>query len=229
MGKSKSLMVILIGLVFVALGSFLLARGETADDRAMGLFVVLFFGAGALIGISDLIPARLPPLIDEVVVIRPSRVRAAIFVIGGLAFAIGGVMMAHEILVSGVTLKLAIGALGLPFGLIVMAIAGRQMLSPRTLYEIDRDGVASLHGIKWSLAWSDISAIGIGSVRGNRWLVLETYEHVPDPVGRLSRLNRRFGMPPYAIAAGTSGVDFDALADQVYVLWQARANAPGMS
>lgn len=37
---------------------------------------------------------------------------------------------------------------------------------------------------------------------------------------RAARLNRRFNMPPYALAPGTSGVDFNALADSVFALWE---------
>jgi hypothetical protein len=49
---------------------------------------------------------------------------------------------------------------------------------------------------------------------------------VPDPPGAASRLNRRFGMPPYAIAPGASGVDFEALEQAVLTMWETHGPRP---
>ena len=223
MSRIKSFALTLIGLAFVVTGGLIFAHSDSSEDRLMAIFVIVFFGGCALVGLSDLLPARMPAAgSDGRMVVRPSRVRAGLFAFAGIGFMLGGAFVLIEILNGGVTLEYAIGALALPFGVAVLLIMSKQAIAPETLYVLDSDGIASLQGLKWQLAWTDIAAIGVGGVQHTRWLVFETFAHVPDPPGKRTGLNRRFGMPPYAMTSGASGIAFEPLAETVFSLWEAR-------
>jgi hypothetical protein len=226
MDRFTAILVTLISLAFTALGAFLLTRADTPDDIVMGWMVSMFFGACAMVGVTQILPARMPKAAaDGRIIIAPSRLRAAIFALAGLAFAFAGGVIFQQGLAHGFTAKMAIGSLGLPFGLACAIFSGRQVLSVKPMYILNPQGAESLRGVKWRLAWEDIAAIGLASIRNNKFLVFETRPDVPDPPGHLSSLNRRFGLPPYAISPGTSGIAFEPLADQVFALWEAR-NGP---
>jgi hypothetical protein len=221
MSRLPSLAVTLIGFGFTAMGLFLLFNAETDDDLLMAGVTTLFFAAVGLVGLMDLLPAALPrPQADGRFIVRASRLRSGIFALGGLAFLVTGLVMALQMLQSGVSINLLLGALGAPFGLLVLVFALRQLVAAGPLYILDQTGIESRSGMKWRLAWTDISDISTGRVGPNAWLMFDTMPHVPDPPGRAARLNRRFNMPPYAVAPGTSGVDFNALADVIFDLWE---------
>lgn len=228
MDRSTAFLVTLISALFAAGGVFILTKANTPDDIVMGWMVTMFFGACAMVGVSMVLPARMPKAgPDGRIVIAPSGPRAVIFAIAGLAFAFAGGIIFQQGLAHGFTIKMAIGSLGVPFGLVVAAFSGRQALSPKPMYILDGAGAESLQGVKWHLSWEDIVGIGLASVRNNRFLVFETRPEIPDPPGYMSGLNRRFGLPPYAISPGTSGIAFEPLANKVFALWEARNGAAG--
>lgn len=221
MNRLPSLAVTLIGFGFTAMGLFLLFTAETDDDLLMGGVTTLFFAAVGLVGLMDLLPAAAPrPQPDGRVIVRASRLRSGIFALGGLSFLVAGIVMPLRMLETGFSIKLLLGALGAPFGLAVLVFALRQMIVAGPLYIMDETGIESRTGMKWRLAWADIRDISTGRVGANAWLMFDTLPHVPDPPGHAARLNRRFNMPPYALAPGTSGVDFNALADVIFDLWE---------
>ena len=179
-----------------------------------------------LVGLMSLLPASLPKAQpDGSYLVSASRYRAGVFAFGGLAFLVAGVVIPLQMMAEGgVSPTALIAALGAPFGLAILIFAGRQMLSGGALCRLDASGIETFTGLKWRLAWRDISGIAIGSVGSNRWLMFETLPHVPDPPGAASALNRRFNMPPYALTTGTSGVDFNALTELAADLWEAGRN-----
>lgn len=222
LSRLKNLAITLIGFAFAAGGVFLMFQADDRAELMLGVVCALFFGAGGLVGLSQLLPARLPkPDSAGRIVIRASRARALIFVFAGLAFAVAGGAMAATGLAEGFTPGLVIGALGLPFGLLVAAFMLLQALRTAPLYILDPEGAESLTGIKWRLSWKDVARFGLARSGPNRWLMLETFAHVPGPEGFASGLNRRMGLPPYAITPGASGVDFDALANCALTFWEA--------
>lgn len=222
LNRLRSLATTLIGFAFAAGGAFLMLAAEDPGELVLGAVCFLFFGAAGLVGLAQLMPARLPAA-DSAgrIVVRASRMRALIFVFAGLAFIVAGGLMALAGLTGGFTVMLAIGALGLPFGLAVALIMLRQAFRAEPLYILGPEGAESLTGIRWRLAWRDVARIGVGRAGANRWLMLETFAHVPDPEGWASGLNRRMRLPPYAITPGASGVDFDALAHCAQAFWEA--------
>lgn len=221
MKRLQSLAVTLIGFGFTAMGLFLLFTSETDDDLLMGGVTTLFFAAVGLVGLIDLLPAALPrPQADGRLIVRASRLRSGIFALGGLAFLVAGFMMALRMLGTGFLIELVSGSLGAPFGLAVLVFTLRPMIVAGPLCILDETGIGSRAGMKWRLTWADIREISTGLVGPNAWLMFDTLSQVPDPPGRAARLNRRFNMSPYALAPGTSGVDFNALADAVFALWE---------
>lgn len=222
----KNLAVTVIGFGFVVMGAFILLKDQTGEDTLLAATIMLFFGAVGLVGLMGLLPASLPKTQpDGSYLVAASRFRAGVFAFGGLAFLVAGLVIPLQMTADGgVSLKVLIAALGAPFGLAVLIFAGRQMLSGGAICRLDASGIETFTGLKWRLAWRDISGIAIGSVGSNRWLMFETFPHVPDPPGAASALNRRFNMPPYALTPGTSGVNFNALADLAGDLWEAGRN-----
>lgn len=222
LNRLKNLATALIGFAFAAGGVFLMLKADDQGELVLGAVCALFFGAAGLVGLAQLVPARLPdPDSAGRIVIRASRARALIFVFAGLAFAVAGGAMAAAGFADGFTLALGIGALGLPFGLAAAAFMLRQALRTAPLYILDPEGAESLTGIKWRLAWKDVARFGLARSGPNQWLMFETFAHVPDPEGLASGLNRRTGLPPYAITPGASGVEFDALANCALTFWEA--------
>jgi hypothetical protein len=222
MNRLRSLAVTLIGFAFTAMGLYLLFSAETDDDLLMAGVSTLFFAAVGLVGLMDLLPASVPrQQPDGRIIVSASRLRAGIFALGGLAFLVAGTAMPLQMLVTGFSIKLLLGGLGAPFGLVVLVFALRQMIVAGPLYILDGTGIESRSGIKWRLAWTDITEISTGRVGPNVWLMFDTRPEVPDPPGFAARANRRLRMPPYAIAPGTSGVDFNSLADTIVGFWEA--------
>ena len=222
MNVVKNLALTLVGFGLAAIGLMLVLRAETQDDVLMGSVTALFFSACGMVGLMDLLPASLPQRQrDGRIIVVPSRLRAGVFAFGGLAFLAAGIFIPLRMVGDGISIKLLLVALAAPFGLVAMIFAGRQMFRGGPIYVMDETGIESRTGIKWRLRWTDISGISMGGAGPKMFLMLETRADVPDPPGAAARFNRRFNMPPYAIAQGTSGVNFGALAETVVNLWEA--------
>ncbi len=222
MNVVKNLALTLVGFGLAAIGLMLVLRAETQDDVLMGSVTALFFSACGMVGLMDLLPTSLPQRQpDGRIIIVPSRLRAGVFAFGGLAFLVAGIFIPLRMVGDGISIKLLLVALAAPFGLAALIFAGRQMFRSGPIYVMDETGIESRTGIKWRLRWTDISGISMGGAGPNMFLMLETRADVPDPPGAAARFNRRFNMPPYAIAQGTSGVNFGALAETVVNLWEA--------
>lgn len=222
MNTLQNLAVTVIGFCFVVMGVFILMKDKTGEDTLFAATIMLFFGAVGLVGLTGLLPDSLPKAQpDGSYLVSASRFRAGVFAFGGLAFLVAGIVIPLQMLLSGgLSLQSVIAALGAPFGLAILIVAGRQMFSGGPLCRLDISGIETFTGLKWRLAWRDISGITIGSAGTTRWLMFETLPHVPDPPGAIPALNRRFNMPPYALTTGISGVNFNALADLAGDLWE---------
>jgi hypothetical protein len=204
MGQIRNVALTVIGFGFTAAGIFMMLDADTPDDRVVGGACALFFGGCGLLGASDLVPS--PPLqvdLDGKIRIWTSRVMAGIFCLAGLGFMAVGALMAQEVLSGTVTVKLVIGALAVPFGLLAVIVFARDLIRPRLMYVIDRTGIESLHRKRWRLGWDEILRIDVAQMRGTRWLML-----VADN-----------GLPPYSMLTSGSRIGFEALYDTVMQMW----------
>jgi hypothetical protein len=212
MSGFRNIALTVIGFAFTAAGVFMMATASTPDERVIGGACTLFFGACGLVGAAELWPApALRPDPDGLYRIWSSRVISGIFCFAGLCFAAVGALMAQQVLAGETSFKMIVGALGLPFGLLAMAVFARDLQRPRLLYVLGPDGAESLHRKKWRVRWADVAQLGIGQVRGTRWLMLAPAN----------------GLPPYAMLTSASRVRFDDLYAVVSDLWAAAGNGQG--
>jgi hypothetical protein len=200
----RNIAITVIAFGFTVGGIFMMMDATDLNQRLIGGASALFFGGCFLFGVSDMVPS---PMLEEDadgrVRIWSSRVMAGIFCLAGLGFAAVGALMGREVLAGAVTWKLVIGALGLPFGLLVAIVFARDLFTPRLMYVLDRTGVESLHRKKWRLRWDKITRIDVVEARGTRWLLL-----VPNN-----------GMPSYSMLTSGSRIGFVVLYDTVMRLW----------
>ena len=222
MKKLKTVAGILFSAAFVGLGIWGLFYAESVSQKIVFAACAAFFGGGLAIELVDLLPPAKPvetPNGD--LIVRTSFLRVIVLGLGCLGFMVAGGVLALSGWQASSGLLMAIGGAGVMFGGVFCLFLVRRMSAGGTEYVINSSGVESRTGIRWQLAWSDIQAVGVGGVAQNFFIVLETYSGVPDPQGFVSKFNRRFGMPPYAIGSSTNGVDIHGLADRLYDMIEA--------
>jgi len=174
----KSVLVTLIGLAFVALGVFLIVRGDPADG-ALAWGLIAFFGACATVGLVQLLPVRRAKLNRQgSLELRP--LRSAGTLLAGLAMGLGCFMLAPYAAAQGDRLMSYIAYLGAAFfgGGSLLAL-GLIMLGP-PLARIDASGVETFGKLGWKLAWRDIIAIRTGKAgRDQGFIEFATGEPTP--------------------------------------------------
>lgn len=211
---------VILNLLFAAAGIAIFATAENGGDRMMGAATAMFFGGGGVVLASRYFPAR-EPVADEAgrIVIRSSRRRSFLFLLGGLGFLLAGVFFPIQAWAEGRYLLVAIMLTAAPFGLGVAALMIWRFVRPSQLYVIDARGVEKGAPWAWRLDWADIDDIRIGGVASTYWLGLYPGDHIDPPRGIFASLNRMMGQSPYTILPGDSGLDFDALSDMVTSRW----------
>lgn len=217
MKKVKAVVGILIPFAFVVLGIWGLTNADTGGQRLMFAGVVAFFGGGLAIELADLLPPVKPvETADGGLIVRTSFLRILVLGLGCFGFVFLGGLMAIAGWQGSSAVLMVVGVTALLFGGVFLLFLIRRLFAAGTEYVITPAGIESRIGIRWRLAWGDIQAVGLGSAGMNQFIVLETYSDVPDPRGILSRINRKFGMPPYSIAPFTNGVDIPSLAELIH-------------
>jgi len=162
----KSVLVTLIGLAFVALGAFLLVRGDPADT-ALAWGLIAFFGACAAVGLVQLLPARRAQLNrDGALVVR--LLEPIGLPLAGIGMGAGCFLLAPYAATQGDLFMSYVAYFGAAFfgGGSLLAL-GRTLTGP-PLARIDVNGVEVFGQFGWKLAWSEIVAIQSQSFGGDR-------------------------------------------------------------
>ena len=156
----KTVLVTLIGLAFVAMGVFLLVRGDP-EDAALAWGLIAFFGACAAVGLVQLLPVRRARLDQNgALVLRPLRKVGTL--LAGLAMGAGCFSLAPYATAQGDVMMSYVAYFGAVFfgGGSLLAL-GLTLFGP-PLARIDTSGVQTFGKLGWKLAWRDIVAIRTG-------------------------------------------------------------------
>lgn len=156
----KAVLLTLIGLGFVAMGVFLLLRGDP-QDRTLAWGIIAFFGACATVGVVQLLPARRATLGEGgALVLRP--LRAVGLLLAGLAMGVGCLCLAPYANTQGDLYMSYVAYFGALFFGGGSAFALWRVFGGPPLARIDTHGVETFGSGAWKLAWRDVLAINFG-------------------------------------------------------------------
>ncbi len=177
----KTVLLTLIGLAFVAVGVFLLARGDP-ENATLAWGVIVFFGACAAVGLVQLLPVRKAQLNREgALVLRP--LRAVGTLLAGIAMGLGCLIFAPYAAAQGDTFISYVCYFGAVFfgGGSLFALCWTLFGPP--LARIDASGVETFDKLGWKLAWRDVIAIRTGSPgRDQGWIEFAMAEPTAEPI-----------------------------------------------
>ncbi len=215
MNRGKDILLTLGSLAFVAIGIFLLIKGDP-EDRLMALGVTLFFGACALVGGLQLLPHQRAALDAQGgLTIQPDRIQLAGMAITAIGMAVGcGIFAPIAASENRQVISLVGYAGAVFFGLGGVFILWR-VFTDKPLARIDQDGVRTFGVGAWSLAWRDISGVSSGAIAGQLFLAFDT---------DTARILPTAG-PGYTLGVHGSRLRFEDLQSIVLDLWQRHRDA----
>lgn len=215
MNNGKNILLTLGSLAFVAIGIFLLIEGDPSD-RLMALGVTLFFGACALVGLLQLLPAQRAAF-DAAggLTIQPDRIQLAGMAIAAIGMAAGCYIFAPIAAYENKQIISLVGYAGaIFFGLGGLFILWR-VFTDKPLARIDQDGVRTFGVGAWSLAWRDIGGVQSGAIAGQPFLAFDT---------NAARVLPTVGSR-YTLGVHGSRLSFEDLQGAVFELWQRHRDA----
>ena len=227
MSRGRTVLLLLVSLAFVAVGIFLLIKGD-AGDRVPALSCTAFFGACVLVFLGQLLETPPPaPDRDGVLLIRPNRVQTGALALGGLLMGaacpfIGAMAWADGDLVAG-----AVGWAGGVFFIACGLIGAWRLVRAKTLFRLDPDGVTNFALNQWRLPWGAIEEIETLTVRGQKFLALRPDPAFEIPAPMAGKLNQAFGFPAFTLTASGTGLKHDAFAEIVLSYWRRDRDGPG--
>ena len=162
MGAVKSALLTLIGLAFVAMGIFLLVRGDP-QDVTLAWGIIAFFGACAAVGLVQLLPKQRAQLYREgALVLRPLREVGTL--LAGLAMGLGCLSLAPYATAQGDTFMSYVAYFGAIFFGGGSTFALWRVFNGPPLARIDAHGVETFGAAARKLAWSEVLAIDFGQL-----------------------------------------------------------------
>ena len=220
MNRIRAALLLVVSLIFVAIGAAMLWKGD-ASDRPVAAACLALFGACALVFVGQLFPRRAPApdangatliQIDRrqmaVLVIAAALIAAACPAIGALAVADGQVVNAW-IVWSGTAFFGACALIGL-----------WRLIRARPVLRLDAGGIANLAGKGWTIPWRAIRSIEAFGVKGQNFLAFDVDPAAGIAGGAMQSVNRAFGFPPFSIGVQGTGLLFDDLARIVVDHWE---------
>ena len=159
----KTVLLTLIGLAFVAMGVFLLVRGDP-EDAALAWGLIAFFGACAAVGLVQLLPVRRARLDQNgALVLRPLGKVGTL--LAGVAMGAGCFIFAPNAAAQGDTFMSYVCYFGAVFFGGGSLLALWRTLAGPPIARIDARGVTTFGKLGSTLAWRDIVAIRTGTDR----------------------------------------------------------------
>lgn len=195
MGGWRNILLLMISAAFVAASLFLLSRADSGEDRAMGVYSLLFFGGCLLVAIAEIFLNRPPTVEPDAVgriVLRPQHGRLFLMGLAALAWGVAGWLAVRSpyapVYVSWPLLL---------FGAIGAIVLLGQTLNFGARVEMDADGLADFRVLRGTIPWDDIEALNYSHDRAGR-TVLGVW--LRDPASYQNRLrSSRFGLFKRAI------------------------------
>lgn len=208
MGPIKAALLTLVSVSFVAVGVFILVRGE-ASDAQLAWGIIAFFGACGLVGLFQFAPRRRSiPASSTELILQPNRLHLIGMAIGSLAMAAGCFLMAPIARADGEGFVSVVAYIGAAFFGIGAPLILWRALRLEPLARLSAEDVQTFGVGGWTLRWADVRNIGAQHVYGQRFIVF-------DAPGRPAL------MPPlgFAISISGSGFDFDDVLAFANELW----------
>lgn len=158
----KSVLMTLIGLAFVALGVFLLVRGDP-ENVALAWGTIAFFGACAAVGFVELFPLTRRAKLNRDGALIVRQVAPIAMPFAGIAMGAGCFFLAPYAAAQGDAFTSYIAYFGAVFfgGGSLLALVWT-LIRP-LLARIDASGVEMFGAFGWKLAWREIVAINAQS------------------------------------------------------------------
>lgn len=175
----KSVLLTLIGFAFVALGVFLLVRGDSAD-AALAWGAIAFFGACAAVGLFELFPLRRRARLDREGALLVRRMEPIALALAGIAMGAGCFFLAPYAAAQGDVFMSYIAYFGALFfgGGSLLALVWTFIRPP--MARIDASGVEVYGAFGWKLEWREIVAIQAASLGRDRgWFDFVTSHESP--------------------------------------------------
>jgi hypothetical protein len=174
----KSVLMTLIGLAFVALGVFLLVRGDP-ENVALAWGTIAFFGACAAVGFVELFPLTRRAKLNREGALIVRQVAPIAMPFAGIAMGAGCFFLAPYAAAQGDVFMSYIAYFGAAFfgGGSLLALVWTLIRPP--LARIDASGVEMFGAFGWKLAWREIVAIHAEAFGGDRGFLDFVTVHQP--------------------------------------------------
>jgi hypothetical protein len=209
MSTRTAWMLLAIGLGFVAVSGLMLGFGAP-DDRAIGLACLVFFGACALVGAFQLLPKRtLAPDAQGVVTLMPDPMQQIGLIIGAGAMSAGCYFIAPLAAADGNGFVSVMSWIGVAFFGLGAPVGLWRLLRAKPQARLDSEGVQAFGPMGWSLAWRDVTEIGVCDISSQRFVAFEAPAHGAASLS--DRANDALGLPRHLLGVTGTAARFEDL------------------
>lgn len=218
MGRWSAVFVTLLCGALTALIVWMIPQ-STGAERTFSIGGALFFGAGVLVGLAYLVPARVPPAdIDGSVTIPNSKVRSLVFAIALIMITTAALLMWPSLEGDGDWRKYAFLLIPVPCAFLALKYL-QWALGGRPAFRFDKHGVTRYQWGERSTPWDAVTGVRVIKVRSTKSVVLDvTPEHRKQSSG-WSRFSAATGFGDVTLASGASGLTPDQIEALVRQFW----------
>lgn len=218
MGRWSAAFLTLLGVAITALIVWLIPQ-QSGADRTFSIGGALFFGACALVGIANLVPARLPaPDIDGSITIPNSKIRSLVFATALIMITTAALLMWPSLESGGDWRKYAFLIIPAPCAFLALKYL-QWGLGGRPAFRFDKHGVTRYQWGERFTPWDAVTGVRMIKVRNSKSVALDvTPEHRQQASG-WSRFNAATGLGDVTLASGASGLTPDEIEALVRRFW----------
>lgn len=221
MGRWSAVFVTLLSGALTALIVWMASESEGAD-RMFAIGGALFFGAGVPVGLSYLVPARIPPTdIDGSVTIPNSPIRSLVMAVALIMITAAALIIWPAFASDNDWRKYVFLLIPAPCAFLALKYL-QWAVGGRPAYRFDKHGVTRYQWGERTVPWDAVTNVRVVSVRNSKSVVLDVTPEFRRQSSAWSRLSAGVGFGDVSLASGASGLTPDEIEALVRRFWPPR-------
>lgn len=218
MGRWSAVFLTLLSAAITALFVWLLPQ-QGGEERTFSIGGTLFFGAGVLVGLAYLVPARVPPAdIDGSITVPNSKIRSLVLAIALIMLTTAALMMWPLLGDSDDWRKYAFLLIPVPCAFLALKYL-QWGLGARPAFRFDKHGVTRYQWGERSTPWNAVTGVRVIKVRSSKSVVLDVTPEQRQQASGWSRFSAATGFGDVTLASGASGLTPDQIEALVRQFW----------
>jgi hypothetical protein len=199
-----------------------MANESEGSDRMFAIGGALFFGAGIPVGLSHLIPARIPPAdIDGSVTIPNSQIRSLVMAATLIMITAAALIMWPAFAGDNDWRKYVFLLIPVPCAFLALKYL-QWALGGRPAYRFDKHGVTRYQWGERTIPWDAVTNVRVVKVRSTKSVVLDVTPDFRRQASAWSRFSATTGFGDVSLASGASGLTPDDIETLVRRFWRPR-------